>query len=1015
MYRTIAFLLPLLLIFSLPPLAAAQTERIDHITVEDGLSESTILAILQDSKGFLWFGTQNGLNKYDGSRFTVYYHDNDDENSLTTNDIGALHESEPNILWIGTCGGGLNRLDLTTETFTHYRHDPDDPTSLSDDYIYAIAEDDAGDLWITTRNNGFNRFDPVTETFERFTTDSHPISHPRSGPMAIDRFGGVWVGTMDGLDRLDLQTDELTRFHPDAPPERQIGHPALPALLVDSHDMIWVGSAAGVSLISAETQTPLPLPANTPDTLRSAFIWSILEDTNGDIWFATNGDGLFQFMRDSQTFHTYTHDPDDPTSLSNNAIVSLYEDRTGTLWIGSWTAGINRLDPHRYKFTDQIMLDAFVTVIEESPDGKLWAGTPDSTLVQIDRSSDTVARQTYLIDDDNAFIFDIEPAADGGLWIGSFSGVTHFDPATLQSERIELLPESVLARVVLESADSSLWIGTSHGLFVFNPHNNELTTIEAIAEDEQPSGVYALHQDDEQQIWIGSQAGLHTIDPTTRQTVRIPDIDVQGFVSVIHEDRDGDLWIGTWGDGLAHLDRTTGTVTRYDRGIDNIILGILQGANDTLWISTPNDLVHFDMRSEAVRRYNQSDGFLPGGFVQAAYLQTSSGELMFGQDGGILVFDPQTLRDNPHPPPVYLTDFQLFNQSVERESELLNGQHINFIDEITLTHDQSVFSFEFAALGYTNPAQNSYAHKMDGVDPNWNNVGNRNFVTYTNLDPGQYTFRVRAANSDGVWNEEMLTVALTILPPWWQTWWAYAGYGLLAVTAVALLVQVRTRRQARELAHARRVRETLTYAQRVREEDRARIAREMHDGLAQTLAALRFRMRVWNTLLQRTPEQLPEQFDEGVAVLGESIEEVRRSVYALRPIMLEELGFNAAIEQFAALLREQYKLQVHLSLTEQIPTDLEHDAFRIIQELMNNAAQHAAADNLWVQAAVADGQLQLTVRDDGIGFDINKTTPGNHFGLTQLKERIALRNGRHTIRSTSDKGTEVTVLLPLMG
>jgi len=455
-------------------------------------------------------------------------------------------------------------------------------------------------------------------------------------------------------------------------------------------------------------------------------------------------------------------------------------------------------------------------------------------------------------------------------------------------------------------------------------------------------------------------------------------------------------------------------------------LGILADADGQLWLSTNKGLAQFDPVTEQFTIYDRADGLDDDDFAQGAYWQNERGEMFFGIENGITRFHPKQLLGNPYAPPVYLTDFQLFNQSVGIDTDSPLTQSINHTSEIVLTHDQSVFSFEFTALNFISSDGNQYAYKMDGVDPDWNRVDDRRFVTYTNLDPGEYDFYVRAANNDGIWNNEGTQLRIIVQPPWWQSWIAYLLYAVALVLTVFGYNRYRARLQKQELAAQRhellwerRLRESLEQLDRLKDEERARIARELHDGLAQTLAGIRFRTRTWKTLINRDPNQLLPEFDELSKILDMSIQDVRRSIYALRPLFLEELGLQTAVSRFTVDLAKLYQvdIQTEFKNAAALPNELEHDLFRIIQELVYNAVQHGRPQTVRIKLHVMETAVFLQITDDGIGFD-TQYIPHHHkkgsFGLTQARERIELAKGTMTLTSELNEGTAVSIQLPVI-
>ncbi len=633
-------------------------------------------------------------------------------------------------------------------------------------------------------------------------------------------------------------------------------------------------------------------------------------------------------------------------------------------------------------------------------------------------------------------LFALAADKQGGLWVGTQAGLNYFDPVTENVTRYSLdylNPDSSggqSVRYLHMEDDGGLWAGTTSGLFYLDPQTEKATPFSETAGGPGNSDVWKILPSGSDSFWIGSGKGLFKLNRETgefqdfAETSETRDTDITD----IYEDAQGVLWLGTWGHGLIRFDPASGTSTHYEsaEGLPgSIVLAVLPDEGGHLWLSTNKGLSRLDPTTEQFRTYDRQDGLANDDFVQGAYLKNEQGEMFLGIENGIIHFRPTELADNPHLPPVYLTKFQLFNQDVPVGGDSPLSESIDYASEIVLDHDDSVFSFEFAALNFINPERNQYAYKMEGVDPQWNEVGTRRFVTYTNLDPGQYQFKVRAANSDGLWNEDGVNLRIIVQPPWWRTSIAYLLYALAFFLLIGGTIWRRSRAQARQLARQRRellwerrLRESLEQMDRLKDEERGRIAGELHDGLAQTLAGIRFQARTWKTLLKRDPEQLLPELDELGVVLDMSIRDVRRSIHALRPVSLEQLGLEKALLRFTADLAKLYQIEIETDLRNMaaLPEKLEVDLFRISQELVYNAIRHGRPQSTLIQIVVTSGSVKVKVADNGIGFDPQQL-PGNsnkgHFGLIQVRERVRLLKGTMSIDSHLEEGTSVAIELPV--
>jgi ligand-binding sensor domain-containing protein/signal transduction histidine kinase len=791
-----------------------QNIRFNHLTSEDGLSTDRVVTIMQDNQGFMWFGTFDGLNRYDGYEFKVYRHNSQDPDSLNANLITALLQDRDGYLWVGTSGGGLNRYDPRTERFTHYIHDPADTTSLGSNVVYALLQDSQGILWVGTDGGGLNRYDGNNDSFIRYQNDpddTNSLSDNVVQSIFEDAQGTLWVGTdSGGLNRFDRQTAEFTIFRHDPEDSNSLAQDRVTAIYQDQDDELWIGTRGGLDRLDPETGYFSHFRHNPeePNSLSHNFVSDVLEDQAGDLWVSTTG-GLNRFDRQGGNFVRYLSDPDDPNSLSHDAIRSLHKDASGLLWIATVGGGVNKLDLQAKPFNQycdthggSITLGNYdVHGILEDPKGVLWVGTAGG-LIRVDCQEEIVS-----------------------LYIADAN-----DPQSISNN---------LVRAIVSDQDNNLWLGTHAGLNRFDPRNEEFTIYRS--ESSNPVGllsdaVWSLHLDSQGMLWIGSALGLNQFDPKTEQftaAYRPDPNDTHSLsgntVTIIYEDQKEDLWIGTLGDGLNSFDRDTGrfTVFRHDpddpkslgdnsiysilvdsagrmwigtgAGLDRFdlasgefihygesqglpsanIVGILEDdlpadqGGPNLWISTTSGLYKYNPEMSTVRQYDASDGLQGDIFNSSSVFKNRTGKLLFGGSKGLSAFYPDQIQDNTFIPPVVITNFQLANQPVEIGVDSVLEHSIAETEQLNLSYDDRVISFEFAALDYRAPAKNRYRYMLEGFDEGWSEVGaDRRFVTYTNLDPGDYVFRVTGSNSDGVWNEQSTSIGITVTPPWWQTPWA---------------------------------------------------------------------------------------------------------------------------------------------------------------------------------------------------------------------------------------------------
>lgn len=779
---------------------AAQSRfvRFDHINLDEGLSQGSVYSILQDRMGFLWFGTQDGLNKYDGYDFTVYRHDKYDSSSISDNCIYSLFEDRDGYLWIGTLSGGLNRFDPRTGKFNSFRYSGDNPRGLASNLVTSIWQDRSGTIWVGT-DNGLNRME-----------DDRFVSYFRSGPnyagkrvncIYEDSRKTLWVGTTSGLYRYDTVTAAFVAHRLKTGEEQTTVH--IMALYESPAGVIYVGTH-GDGLF-AGIREPGGLPVFKHVALEGPElneVSSIVSDPEGNLWIGFHEEGLVRWDPNTGEQLHLRANPVQSTSLSNDRVSSLAFDTFGNLWVGTLN-GINKLNLTNRKFVVyqnrpgiQGDIANSVFAIAKDPSGNIWTGTRGG-LYRLDRK-------------------------------GTIREYIHRSRSTRRADAVR--------SIYCESngSENKIWIGTEQGtLETLDPSTGTFRSL-VVDSRWRENPVYVIRKDPSGTLWLGTLEGLYSVEPATMRVRRYDWQDSSRVgtgrreIRSIEIDGDGTLWIGTRGAGLLHYDRHRdafhtyvhnpsdsfsissnviasisidprsnvlwiGTASGFNRfvpaegrfysyterdGLPNdVVYGVLPDNQGALWLSTNNGIVRFDPKSETFRPYDASDGLQGTEFNAGAYYKSADGELFFGGINGYNSFYPEAIHDNTLKPEVVLTGFKVFNE------DLKLPKAPEYTDTIRLTYRDDVFSFEFSALHLTAPQKNQYAYKLEGFDQNWVTT-QRRFATYTNLDPGKYTFRVRASNNDGVWNDAGLSVMILIEPPFWNTWWFYGMCSLVVVSLI---------------------------------------------------------------------------------------------------------------------------------------------------------------------------------------------------------------------------------------
>ena len=811
--------LVLLLSYFLPgTLPAGHKVKFSHLTLEDGLPEMGVWTLLQDRLGFMWFGTSNGLTRYDGYSFETFKPDPDDPASIGGRLVTALTEDREGNLWVGTRRGGINRLDRSSGRFERFQHDPADPQSLTFNAVGVIYEDSTGTLWVGTgdmeskdRTGGLNRFDRTTGRFDRFQNDpddSSSLSDDVVLDVQEDAEGRLWIATTQGLNLMDPDTESFERFFPIEGSEGSLSSAWVSDLALDHDGNLWVGTIGGLDRWEPATRTFKHYRHSNVDRMSLADngVSTLFVDEGGALWVGTWAGVLHRFFPENDSFVRFEHNPDDPYSLnSTSSIMEIFQDRSKILWVGTFSGGISKLDPYAGKFphyghepdNPNSLSDDRVLAFFEDRAGNLWIGTKNGGLNRYNPKSDTYTHFRHDPNDAASIGSDsvaaiLEDTA-GTLWIGTRgAGVDRFNPDGETFTHFRHDPDntdSLSSDYVValhEDRSGNFWVftGEGGGIHRFDRSSGSFEIAGRQDGDEiELAHTGAVLEDGNGILWLGTFGGLVRFDPANESvTTYLEPISGLDIVMSLHEDRAGRLWVGTLNGGIHLFDRNTGTsthLTQREGLAHDRVYSILEDDTGRLWLSTANGVSRFDPETLTFRNYGVEDGLQSHKFGGGA-IRKRNGELLFGGDNGINAFYPEQVEDSPHPPQVVLTRLKIGNDVVSPGDGSPLERDITVANRITLEHDQDVLTLEFAGLHYGQPAQNRYSYRLEPFDKDWIRAGTDRHASYTNLNPGQYTFRVRAANSDGVWNERGASIDLTVLPPWWQTWWAYALFVLAA-------------------------------------------------------------------------------------------------------------------------------------------------------------------------------------------------------------------------------------------
>lgn len=811
--------------------------KFDHITVEQGLSNNWIRCIIQDKLGFLWIGTYDGLCRYDGYKFTIFRNDPDDTTSLSSNWITGLYEDSSGDLWISTMGGGLNKFDRAKEQFIPISANIykklmwQGNSAITMKQVAEYQYKNQHVLWIGSWI-GLLKLDLESQKITHYphTSQTAPFAHIQT--VAVDKSGMVWIGSLsDGLHKFNPLTGQFIHYLHNPADKYSLSNNEIFSLIFDHSGTLWIATdGGGLNRYDAEKDQFISYKHDPEDSqsISSNNLISLYEDYSGLLWVGTSDKGLNIFDRKTKTFRHFSHDFNDPTSLINNTVWWIFEDRSGLLWIGT-KDGLDKIVPRKNQFSDYKHIpnnpnsldDGYANTIcisNRKHKEILWIGTRKG-LNKIDLKT---AKYTHYINDPadansvpGNIITSIFEDLSGIIWLGTFNnGLIKFDPQKGQFKRHINEPEnpnSIVSNNVLsiyEDKQGMLWIGIHKGgLEMFDSQKEIFTLVFKEA---------ALHmlEDIFGDLWVAAWPGLKKYERKNStfltylrnmEAANFPELNRTNFILEPHYSESDYLWTATYS-GLNQFDRGSGkfiTYTITDGLPSNVINAILEDTQGNLWLSTNNGLSRFNIKNKSIKNFDVNDGLLANQFSSGACAQSKEGEMFFCSSKGVNAFYPSKIIDNTHIPEIVISDFKLFNKSVglKKDSKkpgsdvLLLNQHISLTNEITLSYEQNVFSFEFTALDFQIPIKNRYAYKMYGFDPDWVYTdASLRFATYMNLDPGEYTFRVKGSNNDGIWNEAGTSIKIIIAPPWWQSRFVYILYFVFFITFIVGIRRYQTNR-----------------------------------------------------------------------------------------------------------------------------------------------------------------------------------------------------------------------------
>jgi signal transduction histidine kinase/ligand-binding sensor domain-containing protein/DNA-binding response OmpR family regulator len=1057
---------------------SAQEIRFKHLTINDGLSQNAVFAILQDSKGFMWFGTKDGLNRYDGYNFTVYQNNPFDSTSISENYITTLYEDSRGILWIGSLNGWLNCFHKETETFERVNYSASGNNNPG--MVLSISEDQFGNIWVGTKGDGLFRLKLSFEDWKIVHIDSRQFIHSKNdlnslssnsvASIFLDSQKTLWAGTEDGLSKFNSDKENFTRFdiitkNPEAQSDF-LGR-SISTIYESKAGVLWLGTLSGLVKFNRQNGSYKLYP-HQYEVYRYGWgvILSIVEDFSGKLWLSTPA-VLMRFDPGSFKYDYFKNDPHNNQSVSYNSISSSCVDKTGILWFGTSGMGISYFDPKVNRFSTFVskkdlssrVTGFSVSAVLEDQQGFVWIGT--AVLSRWNRKTGEIKSYETSSNFPEAFgnvaIWSIIEASDGFLWFATQEGLYRYDPHSGKARHYKFnladVSDITDKRVctVFEDREGNIWTVTENffsklldvdkGIFQhirynYNPDYNEL--VRAV-----------VYQDNKGIFWLGTKNGLIRFDYQNLALKKYvndpknPSSLSNNLVKTICPDPfqpDKFLWIGTGGGGLNRFSIGEETFTHFTEkhGLpNNVVYGILSDDNGNLWLSTNKGLSRFNIKENNFRNFNVSDGLQSNEFNTGAFFKSKKGELFFGGIYGLNYFYPENILDNPFIPDIIITDFRIQGGS-DSYLESSIRKKITTAEQIILPYDNDIIQFEFAALDYSAPEKNQYSYKLENFNNDWIYSGTARTATFTNLSPGEYIFRVKGSNNDGVWNEAGTSIKLIITPPWWNTWWSYVLYGFLFISGLYLLRRYEMNRLKlkNQLKLEKVETDTLRKLDHLKSQFFANISHEFRTPLTLILGQVesvissnvatkeKGKLQVANRNARRLLTLINQLLDLSKLEAGSM--ELKAEQHNI-VIFLKSLFYS-----FESLAETQKITLKFDSEMENIPVVFDPDKMeKVFYNLVSNALKFTSVrGEIKISLKTFSSIVEIKIKDNGIGipadllphiFDrfyqvdssITREHEGTGIGLALAKELVELHKGKISVYSTEKEGTEFIIQLPL--